>query len=313
MTIQTINIGTSANDGTGDSIRDSFDKSNQNFAFLDGYRQNVVTNNLSASGNVSLNPTSASYWTGTIYLNGSPLATQGALFSGGTVAKDVQFLSLTDSTSNVTGAVQLSGGLGVAGSTYLTDLHARSLVIQNGISTNTLNASQLTVTAGASTGDLTINGLATATGNVTAANLTALIQLTASNAVINQGLIVLGTAAITGNVSTQSNVVALGYAAITGNVTAANVLAGNITASGNITTGSNMITAANITAANLITGNIYATGAATITGNVRAGNITAGIGTFGNVSVTSVPNNNSVTNKSYVNSLVVAFALGLGS
>jgi len=36
MPQQNINIGTSLNDGTGDTIRDSFDKTNQNFTELYG-------------------------------------------------------------------------------------------------------------------------------------------------------------------------------------------------------------------------------------------------------------------------------------
>jgi hypothetical protein len=35
MALQTINIGTSANDGTGDPLRTAFDKVNDNFLVLD--------------------------------------------------------------------------------------------------------------------------------------------------------------------------------------------------------------------------------------------------------------------------------------
>lgn len=54
MAISDINIGQTPNDGTGDSIRDAFDKVNQNFTFLDESRQNLVTGNLTATGNISL-------------------------------------------------------------------------------------------------------------------------------------------------------------------------------------------------------------------------------------------------------------------
>ena len=35
MTVQTINIGTLANDGSGDDLREAFIKTNQNFTDLD--------------------------------------------------------------------------------------------------------------------------------------------------------------------------------------------------------------------------------------------------------------------------------------
>ena len=49
MTIQIINIGTSPNDGTGDSLRIAFDKVNQNFADLSG--SDINNSNIRISGN----------------------------------------------------------------------------------------------------------------------------------------------------------------------------------------------------------------------------------------------------------------------
>jgi hypothetical protein len=48
-------------------------------------------------------------------------------------------------------------------------------------------------------------------------------------------------------------------------------------------------------------------------GNVTAGNVVAAIGTYANLTVQDIPSNFHVTTKGYVNSLVVAFAIGLGS
>jgi hypothetical protein len=48
MTQQTINIGTGANDGTGDNLRSAMDKTNDNFTEL--YGANSVSSNISLSG-----------------------------------------------------------------------------------------------------------------------------------------------------------------------------------------------------------------------------------------------------------------------
>ncbi len=51
MAKQTINIGTIANDGTGDSLRDAFDKCNDNFTELyNGATPNSTPASASATG-----------------------------------------------------------------------------------------------------------------------------------------------------------------------------------------------------------------------------------------------------------------------
>jgi cytoskeletal protein CcmA (bactofilin family) len=54
----------------------------------------------------------------TIYINGSPVVTSATSFNGGTVNLDTAFTSATQSTSTTTGAVKLSGGLGVVGNIW---------------------------------------------------------------------------------------------------------------------------------------------------------------------------------------------------
>ena len=49
MAQQTINLGTSANDGTGDNLRSAMDKCNDNFTEL--YGANSVSSNIALSGN----------------------------------------------------------------------------------------------------------------------------------------------------------------------------------------------------------------------------------------------------------------------
>jgi hypothetical protein len=62
-----------------------------------------------------------------------------------------------------------------------------------------------------------------------------------------------------------------------------------------------------------ITGNLQVANAIVTGGNISASNVVAQIGTYSNLTVQDIPSNFHVTTKGYVNSLVVAFAIGLGS
>lgn len=54
MTQQLINVGSSANDGTGDPLRDAFTKANQNFTELYArVRSSVPTSNTGSSGDLA--------------------------------------------------------------------------------------------------------------------------------------------------------------------------------------------------------------------------------------------------------------------
>jgi hypothetical protein len=291
MAILDISTGLQPNDGTGDSIRDAFSKVNQNFQFLDASRQNLVTGNLSATGNISLNASAPSYWTGTYYLNGAEVATITNLFTGGTVRNPTEFTSEVDSTSNVTGAVVITGGFAVGANTSLTDVRARSITVQDDISATTFQTTYFTAFADSATGNLITTGYNQTSGNISGANVTASIQLTAQQAVL------------TGNITTNS--VIANSAAFTGNVTTGNVSG----TKGTFTqvTGT-MQTAAqpNITSVGTLT-------SVTVAGNVTTGNTSGNIGTFNNLTVETIPTVKSVTNKQYVTATVIGFAVGLGS
>lgn len=58
----------------------------------------------------------------TIFINGSPVVTSATAFNGGTVGLATTFACTTPSTSTTTGAVIVTGGLGVAGNTNLANL-----------------------------------------------------------------------------------------------------------------------------------------------------------------------------------------------
>ena len=296
MAISDINIGQVPNDGTGDSIRDAFDKVNNNFAFLDDARQNLITGNLTATGNVSLNATGyPSYWLGDFYINGVEIATVGTLFSGGTVADPTIFQATTPSTSNITGAVTIGGGLGVAGTSYLTALNARSLVVEQNISGATLSVGGVAqFDAAVATGSVTTTGTNSTSGNLTAANV----------ATFKGTFTQLAGTLLT---NTQPHITSLGTLtdlAVTGNISAANIT---------LTWGQVTATRAVITGNAIVGSNLLVTGTTAVTGNLSSLHVNSGIGTFANLTVSSIPTVKSVTTKEYVTSTVVGFAIGLGS
>jgi hypothetical protein len=79
-TFDIVNVGTTANDGTGDGLRDAFIRVNSNFA----------------------NITSVGFTAGNIR-----------------VTKTLAIESTTNSTNATTGALQVSGGAGIAGNLYV--------------------------------------------------------------------------------------------------------------------------------------------------------------------------------------------------
>lgn len=308
MAIVNIGVGLAANDGSGDSIRDAFVKTNSNFAFLDAARQNLVTGNLTATGttaNVTFNTGRASYWTGTFYLNGYEIATTNRTFDGGTVTKQTLFTDPTVATSTGSGALQLTaGGLGVVGDSYFGNVFVGNLSSTYNLTTATVNSGSGTFTGAVSTGPLTITGASSSTGNIIVGNVSALSSNpTQRNVAAYYGFF----QEVSGTVQTaaQPNITQLGSLislSVTGNVTAANLIVGNINSTGNITTTSN-----------LIVKDFTATGFGNLAGNLVSLHVASGVGTFANATVQDVPSNYHVTNKAYVNTTVIGFAIGLGS
>ena len=58
----------------------------------------------------------------TVFINGSPVQTAATAFNGGTVSLATTFACTSPSTSTTTGAVIITGGLGVAGNVFLSNL-----------------------------------------------------------------------------------------------------------------------------------------------------------------------------------------------
>jgi hypothetical protein len=304
MAIVDINVGSTPNDGTGDSIRDAFTKANDNFAFLDLARQNLTTGNLTANGNITLSASVPSYWTGTYYLNGVQIATVGTLFSGGAVSDPTIFQSTTPSTSNVTGAVTISGGLGVAGNTFVTALRARSIVAETSISGATLTIGGVVdLQSGVGTGELTTTGSHSTTGNIVAGTIGDPSRKRSVASYFGSFSEVTGTL----QTAAQPNVTSLGTLtdlAVTGNISAANI---------SLTWGQVSATKAVVTGNVQVGSNLIVQGATSLSGNITAGNINANIGTYTTLTVNTIPTVKSVTTKEYVTATVVGFAIGLGS
>lgn len=304
MAIQEIGVGSIPNDGTGDSIRDAFIKANDNFLFLDEARQNLTTGNLVATGNISLQASTPSYWTGgPYYIDGIEIATVGTTFSGGTVANPTTFQSTTPSSSNVTGAVVVTGGLGVGGSAYLSATYAKSLNVEGALATATLQVGGVVqMDAAVATGDLTTTGVHTTTGNVTAGST--------SNPALKRSIAgYFGSfTEVTGTLQTasQTNITAVGT--LSALATSGNLVANNVKANVNLQTLTLAVTANATINANLAVGSY-----ANVAGNVISRHVESGIGTFANVTVSSIPTTKSVTTKEYVTATVVGFAIGLGS
>jgi hypothetical protein len=303
MAILTIGVGTTANDGSGDSIRLAFEKTNTNFAYLESQVQNLSTGNLSAggtTGNISFNSGIPSYWTGTYYLNGFELATTNTTFGGGAVRNATQFLSTTTSTGTTSGALTVSGGLGVAGASFLSAVNAYSLTANGAVTASDIQSTTGTYTGVLQAVQITV-GLSGGVGTITTAGN---ISTTTANVNALQGTF----NQVQGTLLTNAQP----YINSLGNLTllniAGNVNAGNLTANGTVQSGY-----LEVLADGDISGNLGVDGFATIDGNVTAGNVSASVGSFATATVNTFPSDYHVVNKRYVNNTALAFAIATGS
>ena len=169
-----INVGSAPNDGTGDSIRDSFIIVNENFQFVESFFPNTdiisLTANITSTGNSAFNNltiTGTTTSTGNIsanYLfgNGSQLTSVAATTSGTATfvtgnaqanITSVGTLTSLDLTGNLTGSNVSAGIIGNTGSSLVGTL---------------ATPAQTNITSVGSLSTLTVSG------NVAFANLTGL-------------------------------------------------------------------------------------------------------------------------------------------
>ena len=222
MAQQTINIGSSANDGTGDPLRTAFDKINDNFSEL--YGSTAEANDLiedstpQLGGDLDVNGrriTSARSNEDIILLpNGTGGVVASAIrIAGTTISSDdsstinineglvvdgtasVSGAATLSSTLAVTGAATLSSTLGVSGATTLTTTNIDNLTIQDSNITSSSNA-DINITPGG-TGSTIIGSSITIKG-------TTISSADSSTININEGLVVDGTGNFSGTLTTAA-------------------------------------------------------------------------------------------------------------
>ena len=316
-TSQVVNLGRNANDGTGDNIRAAFTKVNYTFANIQTFlltttnftSANVYQNLYAFSGNIptlissNIVVTGASAITAntgalqvnggsslngnvyipagsTLYVGGSPVATSAATFTGGNVPGTVVFQNAGDSTSPTTGAVVISGGLGIGANVYTAKNITAVGSITGASFTGTsvtgtlLTANQPNITTTGTLSNLVVAGTSTLTGGVITSTLSAATSISTTGQVTASG-------GINGTLLTgaQPNLVTAGQLSAVslnntpiGNTTPStagftNVTAGNITVTGNITTATMTATNAYITGTLFVAGNTTTVNSTTISTN----------------------------------------------
>ena len=297
MAKQSVNIGTTANDNTGDPLRTAFNKLNSNHdeiyaAGPVGTNLQVASNTISSTnsnGNITVDPAG----TGSIVLSG-PTDAQGVLTLSSTVTGNI-LPTANNSQTLGSGTAQYSEVHGTVlhvGSLILREVSNTLEIFRADDSTNAiLNGNSTTSGSVLANGDsnVTVN----ASGNIQLFSNTSdasLATTISTSSMTTPAITVTGNVA-GGNITTGAQVVA------TGNVTGGNLITGaQVVATGNIT-GGNLVTAGLISATGNITGgniqgtavtgtlataaqpNITSVGtlsAVTVTGNVAGGNLTTG-------------------------------------
>ena len=175
----------------------------------------------------------------------------------------------TVSTSSGSGALIISGGVGIGGNLYVSGNIVGSIV-----------ATGNTFVGNTTVGNLLTGGLVSATGNVTGGNLNTGGIVSATGNIIGGNLNVAGLS-VSGNVVSAIN--------LTANITTtANISGGNLKSSGIMSatanvTGGNILTGGLISATSTITstanitgGNILTSGLVSVTGNITGGNVLGG-------------------------------------
>ena len=258
MARQEINVGATANDGTGDGIRTAYIKCNDNFKEL---FDTTVTPTVLPNGtsNVSV----ADSANVTISIAGSANVVN---FAG----------SVSEFTGNITATGDISAGnsLTVTQDVTIGD----QLVINGSFGSNVLPDTNNTRLLGNATLRFAeMNSvLISALGNITST-----ANISGSNIIATQDVIIAGQHVTTGNITSSGNI--SGGNLITG---------GKIIATGNLETSAQVVASGNLTALNIV---------ASGSGNVTAGGFFVGDGGFlsnvtaaSNVAVTQIANGTSV-------------------
>lgn len=286
MTIEVINTGSAPNDGTGDSLRTSFTKTNNNFSYLNSVFSgtgNISANSLTVTGNIVLGST----------LTFTPSG--AALQYGGNANAYVQMVmqnksSLTNASTDFVATADNGSDstyfvdLGIASSTYYyagydSILPNDSYLISNGgnllLNAGSAGKTIKFVVGGSNTGNIVgyVTSSAVIFNQTTSSTTTGTgaLQL-AGGAGIAGNLNVGGTTSVTGGLlaagtfsGTYSDGIIVDYTSGTGRISVG-------TADGFALYNSGLAGYALMTVSN--TGNLVATGTITTSGNLGAANLT---------------------------------------
>jgi hypothetical protein len=221
MTRQVINVGATANDGTGDGLRSAYIKCNDNFQEL---------------YNTTITPTSLPNGTSNVSVAENANVTIS-------IAGSANVVNFAGTVSEFTGNVTISNDLTVANSLSITQdvTIGDQLIINGSFGSNVLPDTNNTRTLGnatlrfASMNTVLVDatGNITTTANISGGNLISSGSHITTGNVTGGNFITAGNVEATGNVS-GGNVVTGGAVIATGNASALNITS---TGSGNITAG----------------------------------------------------------------------------
>ena len=255
MAQQSINIGSSANDGTGDPLRTAFDKINDNFTEL--YGSTAEANDLiedstpQLGGDLDVNGrriTSARSNEDIILLpNGTGGVVASAVRIAGTTlsADDSSLITIAEGfqvngATNIDGAVTATSTLAVTGTSALTGAVTvtGATVINNSLTANSLTTN--TIASNGSNADLSIQPSGTGDVLISAlrVNGTTLDSSDSTAININEALVVDGTinvsgaSTLTGAATLSSTLAVTGTSTFSDGVTAESIITNSVSSNG---------------------------------------------------------------------------------
>ena len=244
----------------------------------------VLTNSLSIVGTsgqvqVPLTTTSTSATTGALVVTGG-VGISGTLNTGGIT----KILSSTASTSATTGALVVTGGVGISGALYTSGINTLSGITNltsATTSTSTTNGA-LVVTGGTGiSGNLNVGGDCNIIGNINAGYISGNIIGNISTVVTSVGT--LADLTVTGFIKCTAGIIYANAGIASTSTTTGTIVVGSfggIGVGGNVYVGQNISSAANITATNTVSAATI-TGVTVNTGNIRAtSNLVSNIGSI---------------------------------
>lgn len=177
MTKQTINIGAAPNDGTGDPIRDAFNKVNQNF--------DEVYSSYSATGAISV---------GNATVNSVVSNTGGLVVSNSTssAVANVTTFKIGNTTANSTLTATDLSVFGTAAIGSAT-VNTTALSIGNTTVNSSLSQTTLAISTGSSNSSISVNSTAVNLGNTTVNATANSSRITIASANLTTNTLLLGT------------------------------------------------------------------------------------------------------------------------